>query len=146
MAGSFDITFDPTKPYPPTLGGFISHLSYSVTDPYFSPLPLTFKPIVQFAFDRNGTLTLYSNPGVGKSPVGTDDIAIGINGWGIGRGADIWYSQPGFADTLTSSGTATISAVTPLPSTWTMLIAGFVGLGIFGYRGARKGSSAFAAA
>jgi hypothetical protein len=35
---------------------------------------------------------------------------------------------------------------TPLPSTWTMLIAGFVGLGFFAYRGTKKGSPAVAAA
>jgi hypothetical protein len=35
---------------------------------------------------------------------------------------------------------------TPLPSTWTMLIAGFVGLGFFAYRGTKKGSAAIAAA
>lgn len=34
----------------------------------------------------------------------------------------------------------------PLPSTWTMLIAGFVGLGFFGYRGTKKGDAAIAAA
>jgi len=35
---------------------------------------------------------------------------------------------------------------TPLPSTWTMLIAGFLGLGYFAYRGTKKGSAAVAAA
>jgi hypothetical protein len=37
-------------------------------------------------------------------------------------------------------------AETPLPSTWTMLIAGFLGLGYLAYRGTKKGSAAFAAA
>jgi hypothetical protein len=35
---------------------------------------------------------------------------------------------------------------TPLPSTWTMLIAGFVGLGFLAYRGTKKSAVAFAAA
>ena len=35
---------------------------------------------------------------------------------------------------------------TPLPSTWTMLIAGFAGFGYFAYRGSKKNSSALAAA
>jgi hypothetical protein len=35
---------------------------------------------------------------------------------------------------------------TPLPSTWTMLIAGILGLGIFAYRGSKKTSLAIAAA
>jgi hypothetical protein len=36
-------------------------------------------------------------------------------------------------------------AATPLPSTWTMLIAGFVGLGFFAYRGPKKNTGAIAA-
>ncbi|MGO8973322.1 MAG: hypothetical protein ACLQNV_07315 [Steroidobacteraceae bacterium] len=35
---------------------------------------------------------------------------------------------------------------TPLPSTWTMLIAGFVGLGFFAYRGTKKVSAGLATA
>ena len=35
---------------------------------------------------------------------------------------------------------------TPLPATWTMLIAGFAGLGFFAYRGAKKRSTDLAAA
>lgn len=41
-------------------------------------------------------------------------------------------------ETLTISGT-------PLPSTWTMLIAGFVGLGYFAYRGSKRNVAAIAA-
>jgi hypothetical protein len=36
--------------------------------------------------------------------------------------------------------TATISS-TPLPSTWTMLIAGFVGCGFFAFRGTKKNAA-----
>jgi hypothetical protein len=35
---------------------------------------------------------------------------------------------------------------TPLPATWTMLIAGFVGLGFFAYRGSKKSAGALASA
>ena len=35
---------------------------------------------------------------------------------------------------------------TPLPSIWTMLIAGFAGLGFFAYRGSKKKGCCFAAA
>jgi hypothetical protein len=38
------------------------------------------------------------------------------------------------------------TAATPLPSTWTMLIAGFVGLGFFAYRGTKKNPTALVAA
>ena len=37
-------------------------------------------------------------------------------------------------------------AATPLPSTWTMLIAGFAGLGFLAYGGSKKGAAALAAA
>jgi|ERR1700688_1188251 len=43
------------------------------------------------------------------------------------------------------SGGTNVSA-TPLPSTWTMLIAGFVGLGFLAFRGTKKGAVAIAAA
>jgi len=42
-------------------------------------------------------------------------------------------------------GTITISP-TPLPSTWLMLLGGFVGLGFFAYRGMKNNSAALAAA
>ena len=34
---------------------------------------------------------------------------------------------------------------TPLPSTWTMMLIGFAGLGFFAFRGSKKGSAAIAA-
>jgi hypothetical protein len=37
-------------------------------------------------------------------------------------------------------------AQTPLPSTWLMMLSGFVGLGFFAYRGTKKNSAALAAA
>jgi hypothetical protein len=36
--------------------------------------------------------------------------------------------------------------VAPLPATWTMLIAGFIGLGFFAYRGSKKNAVAISAA
>jgi hypothetical protein len=47
---------------------------------------------------------------------------------------------------LADSVFATPPTATPLPSTWSMLIAGLVGLGFFAYRGAKKGSAALTAA
>jgi hypothetical protein len=44
------------------------------------------------------------------------------------------------------SGVLTVTTVTPLPPAWTMLIAGFVGLGFLAYRGAKKNTAVFAAA
>ncbi len=40
----------------------------------------------------------------------------------------------------------TTALPTPLPSTWTMLIASFLGLGFFAYRGSKKNSAALATA
>ncbi len=37
-------------------------------------------------------------------------------------------------------------SATPLPSTWLMLLSGFLGLGFFAYLGTKKGSAAIAAA
>ena len=45
-----------------------------------------------------------------------------------------------------SDGIFTNVTLTPLPSTWTMMIIGFVGLGFFAYRGSKKGSAVIAAA
>jgi hypothetical protein len=75
-----------------------------------------------------------------------------------------WYNDPnviGFADDHLDNfnpppgpqgpfhyyGAGNFEAfATPLPSTWTMLIAGFIALGFFAYRGTRIGSPAIAAA
>jgi cbb3-type cytochrome oxidase subunit 3 len=37
------------------------------------------------------------------------------------------------------------TTTTPLPSTWLMLLSGFVGLGFFAYRGTKKNAAAIAA-
>jgi hypothetical protein len=152
--GYFNITFDPTQLYlAQSISGFISDLTDSVTDNSFTPALLTLAPITLFAYD-GGTLTLYSETptlanGNGTNLAGTDNITISFNGLEVTPpnplASSVWYSQPtfqgtAFLDTLTTTG------VTPLPSTWTMLLAGFVGLAFFAYRGSQKGSAAFAAA
>jgi hypothetical protein len=137
LTGSFTITFDPTLYYPAqTLAGFISGLNFTLTDPFFPGL--TLNPITQFTFN-GGTLTLLSNPSA-PLPNGTDDITITLNGlpWGGGdTGSGVYYSQVTFNDTVTSSGTATISA-TPLPAALP-LFAG--GLGILGLVRSRRKKS-----
>ena len=52
-------------------------------------------------------------------------------------------SQIDFVDNISIFGPVT---ATPLPSTWTMLIAGFLGLGFFAYRGSKKNGAALSAA
>lgn len=138
VTGSFDITFDPTKLYlTQPIAGIINNLNFTVIDPYFGGL-LTLNPITSFAFDGAGTLTLDSNPALSKAMTVTPDITIGINGWAYGVASSVWYSQDGFEDTLTANGSATITAATPLPSTWSMIVIGFAALGFFAVGGRRR--------
>ncbi len=51
-------------------------------------------------------------------------------------GSDSWLFDVGFLQ-------ANVSA-TPLPSAWTMMLIGFLGLGFFAYRGANKNAVATA--
>jgi hypothetical protein len=62
------------------------------------------------------------------------------NGWPIS-------GLPYFPGVIGEFGFNAVTGVdaTPLPSTWTMLIAGFVGLGFFAYQGTKKRSAAIAA-
>ncbi len=65
--------------------------------------------------------------------------------WSDGGGVYELFFGNWLSDT-TGSVTFTEVASTPLPSTWTMLIAGFAGLGFFAYRGTKKGSAVLTAA
>ncbi len=68
---------------------------------------------------------------------------IGLYGFTAGSPFYITGFSTGFAD---GTGTSSPTPATPLPSTWTMLIAGFVGLGFFAYRGSKKNTAAIASA
>jgi hypothetical protein len=46
----------------------------------------------------------------------------------------------------TATGPVFASSQIPLPSTWFMLLSGFVGLGFYAYRGSKKNVGAIAAA
>jgi hypothetical protein len=71
------------------------------------------------------------------------------------NGNDFFWDENNGPSTATQSHVGSIESesfqiigtvtATPLPSTWTMLIAGFVGLGFFAYRGTKKSSPALAA-
>jgi hypothetical protein len=132
-SGSFTITFDPTQLYlTQSISGFISGLTYSVTDPFFSGSPLTLNPITEFAFDGAGTLTLYSNSALNKTLNNTPNITIGINGWAYGLASGVWFSQTAFDETLTTNGAVSIVETTPLPAAaWLFgsVIAGGAGIG-----------------
>jgi hypothetical protein len=69
---------------------------------------------------------------------------IGGSFAGIGNGQ--WADAAGG---LTSTGDPVqgyiVEFTTPLPSTWLMLLSGFVGLGFFAYRGTKRNAAAIAA-
>ena len=147
--GSFNITFDPTQLYlTQSITGFVTNLTYSITDPFFASSPLPLNTITQFAFDGSGTLTLYSNAASGKAIVGTPDIAIGINGWAYGEASSVWYSQDQYGHTLTTSGEATINDVTgqgpgqaPVPAALPLFVTGLGGLGLLGWRRKKRAAA-----
>jgi len=161
--GSFNITFDPAKLYPASgvgsqsISGAVTFLSLTVTNPNPLLFGLSFSPsdIKFFKYD-GGTLTLSSDSPTPKTLTNAAYITIGINGFGfLNPAADVWYSLSGLRDAVTSSGgpdSVTIQQIretvttTPLPSTWTMLIAGVVGLGFLAYRGSKKRTAVIASA
>ena len=69
------------------------------------------------------------------------------NLWGNGsaNSYSLYTSANGGYPVQNGSYTGILTA-TPLPSTWTMLIVGFLGLGFFAYRGTKQGSAAITAA
>jgi hypothetical protein len=74
------------------------------------------------------------------------NVAVGGNVQGGGFFA-LYSSDPIATYGIFSiNNVSSVVSATPLPSTWTMLIAGFAGLGFFAYRGTKKDSVAIAAA
>jgi hypothetical protein len=76
--------------------------------------------------------------------IGQDSYA---NLWGNGsaNSYSLYTSANGGYPVQNGSYTGILTA-TPLPSTWTMLIVGFVGLGFIAYRGTKKATAALSAA
>jgi hypothetical protein len=92
--------------------------------------------------DNNGLLFIIGTP----FAFGTNDLFSFWSGpdQALFDGANIAYLDYASAN-LSLSVTGGIGAA-PLPSTWTMLIAGFVGLGFFAYRGSKKNAGGLVAA
>jgi hypothetical protein len=144
--GPGGVVSSPTTPISPA----ITNLSYSVTSSLFGTG--TFDAINYYSFVY-GVLALSSSPTLDVGLTGTDGITIKLGGFGGGTSplASVWYSQSGLPGTYNATGPYDISilnetVVAPLPSTWTMLIAGFLGLAFFAYRGPKKDIGAIAAA
>jgi len=83
-------------------------------------------------FQLDSAIYTLNDPTLGTSDLYADGAIS--NGSGNFDSAGIWNG----------SGIAAISA-TPLPSTWTMLIAGFVCLGFFAFRGSKKNAGVLTA-
>jgi hypothetical protein len=86
----------------------------------------------------------------GVGPAGTfagtlTGYEFGVNIWSNGGSSYTLFYANSAGGSGGYNGTFSLTA-TPLPSTWTMLIAGFVGVGFLAYRGTKKGTAAIAAA
>ncbi len=81
---------------------------------------------------------LYTDPNYPGSPY----TQFTANVIGTGSDALVFTSAQDPAFTFLDNVSLT---ATPLPSTWTLLIAGFLGLGFFAYRGTKKNSAAISA-
>ena len=64
-------------------------------------------------------------------------VTPGTYVWTWGPGADQNFTLDIIAPSVCSNVTCELHS-TPLPSTWLMLLSGFVGLGFFAYRGTKK--------
>jgi hypothetical protein len=97
----------------------------------------------------NGKAPIYSgvltSPGATPTSPGATETFSDTLYLSAGGTLQFVVNNDGNFDDDSTALTATISS-TPLPSTWTMLIAGFVGLGFFAYRGTKKNAGALAAA
>lgn len=86
------------------------------------------------AFDNLGLLLGYVS--------GPNSFTYGNISAGFGGAYAFYEYEP---DVYLGTESLTLTA-TPLPATWTMLIAGLIGLGFIAHRGSKKGSTAIAAA
>jgi hypothetical protein len=135
--------------------GLANNATSFPTDVVIDSYPAGITPLPDAPFDIPDYAAM-----IGKFVTG-DGFAV-TNGVIIGGDYQIWggyfdLNIQGQYNSLVSSDGATrvqnlsgldgltFSLVTPLPSTWTMLIAGFVGLGFFAYRGTKKNFAAIGA-
>jgi len=103
-----------------------------------------------WTIDDAGTLSLNGNNlgSLGNGNWGTlwafstvtSDFVSGVNTLTIQMGYTDYYLEGARLEGTLVGGTAT-----PLPSTWLMLLSGFVGLGFFAYRGTKKRTAIAAA-
>jgi hypothetical protein len=94
-------------------------------------------------------------------PIDTNGLLFDVNTttavWGAYPLFAVWSNAPGdgYSAAFTGvvdgveyyniQGSAAVSSAVPEPSTWAMMLLGFMGLGFAGYRGARAGHATLAA-
>jgi hypothetical protein len=153
-SGSFKITFDPTVIYTnQTLAGFVSNLTYSVTDPYLGgDITASLSPITAFSLEY-GVLSLYSNFSDLSKTFTVPDLLIGINGVPTlpppipSVASAVWYSYVDGYNVQANGGSATIvedfgqgnsDIATPLPAAFPLFASGLGALGLLSWRRKRK--------
>ena len=140
-------------------GGFIGTFTLSDASFHFGNSGQTISTdTVNWTGIYNDAFGDYGSPSVQPWVTPTGGVAQMTYGWGTPGGIDpgalwIWSSDSSSGGTACGVCTVDLStpiipevAATPLPSTWSMLLLGFAGLGFFGHRGARNSSAAVVAA
>jgi hypothetical protein len=118
--------------------GFVynSTTSYIVGNNYWTPISFVIDSLLGISDFSLAFINPLTNPGVDVLVVGSYPAAYSGSTEGI------------FAPNPLSRNVVSGEAIsgTPLPSTWLMLLSGFVGLGFLAFRGTKKGAAALAAA
>jgi hypothetical protein len=79
-------------------------------------------------------------------PSGFEQDSVGFWNTGIPDQSSGAFDTCNGGSCVSSGWSEVTSSATPLPSTWLMLLSGFVGLGLFAYRGTKKNAATLAAA
>lgn len=125
----FSLTLDPTQTY--------SNASVNIISSTL-PYPL------EFDYTPGEGLTVATDPvAVGACSNPDNSACMGLSSLVSPSFIFVQYTDSVGDYWYTSQTSLT---ATPLPSTWTMLIAGFVGLGFFAYRGSKRSTVALVAA
>jgi hypothetical protein len=90
-----------------------------------------------FPIDGDGLVFIVGTPGPGSSSTGIN--AAGFNIWWNGGTSYSLYLTAPYGYTAGTASFTEVSEVgaTPLPPTWMLLVAGFIGLGLFAHRGSK---------
>jgi len=166
FSGSFTLTFDPSLtindqttditgslsgvPGAPGVDTPISFSNYPGNPLGFSIGGTSCSSSCVFSFTNDFVLQLTFLSGNPADPVFTTCAATGQSCGSYNNSPTVIASGYSESDTafawFATTGSVTAVTATPLPSTWMLLISGFVGIGFFAYRGAKNNPAALAAA